>query len=457
MNTGGLFVLILVTCGCIFLLLYLPIAATNPDIPPVDIQSFTAGTPDYEYEEQICPAKLDWNLATNERDISNAVFAQSESIPDPLGLNNLVYGFGQFIAHEIAHTQLNATGEMFTLGSLNLSRAEFRFPVPGEERREPKTTISTFIDASTVYGDYLNTVDLRNNSKCELKTSTGNLLPVLDSQSFLAGDDRNTENALLNAIHTLWMREHNRLCGDLTFRRPHWTEDEKYWKARQVVIAKMQHILYTEWLPAVLGSQIGLLDTVQLRGTGARIASEFGIVGFRFGHSIVSNMLGNFTLLEMFFNPTLIQTQGIEPFLNAALNEPAQKVDAKVVDGLRNIMFGAEDLVVRNLFRARDLTMGRYQDIALCYGITPIDTAYTDPLVGMLLEPLVEGSFLPLTIATIVSEQFRRLQIYDPHFYTKEMWKIGDFYGREILKTKITDIILKNTNLKITKTRGFYV
>lgn len=457
MNALALFILIFGTAGCLFLVIYLPIRATNPDVPKVQSQSFVSGAPDYEYEEQSCGCKTDWSLATDERDISNSEFSQATSIPEPRGLNLLVPAFGQFLAHDTIHSVTNATGEMFTLGMLNLSRVEFRYPVAGQECRESKTVISTFIDAGTVYGDYLNILDLRDGDKCELKTSTGNLLPILNAQSFLAGDDRNTENALLNAIHVLWMREHNRLCGDLTVRFPAWTEDEKHWKARQIVIAKIQHITYSEWLPALLGSQIGLLETVNEKGTGVRVTSEFSVAAFRFGHSMMGDTLGNFTLLEMFFNPTLIQTNGIEPFLEAALDEVAQKVDNKVVDSLRNIMFGSEDLVTRNLFRGRETTLANYSTISSCYGTTPSQESFQDPLLGLLLEPLVQGSSLPLTMAKIVAEQFGRLRKHDPYFYTKQMWEIGSFYGREILQTTITDIIRKNTNLNIIKQRGFYV
>jgi hypothetical protein len=59
---------------------------------------------------------------------------------------------------------------------------------------------------------------LRVQSSCEMRTSEGNLLPVTSGKDqsqqnrFIAGDGRVNEHAVLTTLHTIWIREHNRLC-----------------------------------------------------------------------------------------------------------------------------------------------------------------------------------------------------------------------------------------------------
>ena len=54
-------------------------------------------------------------------------------------------------------------------------------------------------------------------------------------------------------MHTLFVREHNRLVRVLARRHPHWDGERLYQKARQLVGAQMQVITYREFLPALLG------------------------------------------------------------------------------------------------------------------------------------------------------------------------------------------------------------
>ena len=58
---------------------------------------------------------------------------------------------------------------------------------------------------------------------------------------------------LLQVTHTVWMREHNRVAGRLQDLNPAWSDEKLYQEARRVVIAELQHITYTEWLPIILG------------------------------------------------------------------------------------------------------------------------------------------------------------------------------------------------------------
>ena len=137
----------------------------------------------------------------NPRTVSNALLAQSGSIPSQRLLTDWAFQWGQWITHDMDLTRNGAefdelsdgttgdfrvpvvdTGDPFGTGTLiPFNRSEF---APGTgangERREVVNSITSYIDASMVYGsDEARTDNLRTFRDGKLKTSAnGRLLPL---------------------------------------------------------------------------------------------------------------------------------------------------------------------------------------------------------------------------------------------------------------------------------------
>ena len=113
-----------------------------------------------------------------------------------------------------------------------------------------------------------------------------------------AGDLRVNEHPNLAVLHTLFMREHNRIARQLAQLNPRWSDETLYKESRRIVSAIWQHIIYNEWLPEVLGdrfmSRFGLYtlsgDTysqLYRNNIDPRITNAFSTAAFRFGHSLI--------------------------------------------------------------------------------------------------------------------------------------------------------------------------
>lgn len=420
---------------------------------------------DDDFTERVCGLGINHEVlkqpGTDERIVSNAVFNQTESVPDERRLNAFVWAFGQFIDHDIVLSTTDPASLTFEIPMtphdeviLNMKRVQSRVTGKGLESRN---LISSVIDAGTVYGDYKDPTRAlllreNNGTACKLITGPGGT-PKYDAEAFdfVCGDVRCSENGVLVMMHSLFLREHNRWCDELN---QDWTEEQRFWKARSLVVAIIQKITYEEWLPTLFGNQRHLLYGSQLElGTGTRISTEFSTAAYRFGHSQIADKVGRFFLADMFHRPEFVFYVGIDELTRLVLRQHAEKVDDKAVDGLRNFLFSGrnlligEDLFARNIFRGRELGLPTYSQICACYGTVPYMAQMNeDPYVGLLMEPVPQGSSLPPTIAVVLAEQFNRLRKYDENFYTRP----GLFNAHErylIRQSTFKAVIVRNTNL----------
>src|SRR5262249_32871627 len=151
---------------------------------------------------------------------------------------------------------------------------------------------------------------------------------------------------------------------------PSWNDEQLFQEARKLNIAQYQSIVYNGYLPAILGPD-AIPAYTGYTGVDPSIANEFSTVGFRFGHSLLNNTvprdandgssLADVSLVQSFFNPTLLTPGGVDVYGNSATaidaillgdaNNNAQAMDAMAVSSIRNLLFGTsgfgEDLIAR--------------------------------------------------------------------------------------------------------------
>lgn len=131
--------------------------------------------------------------------------------------------------------------------------------------------------------EYLPFDDLGNRSLCFQGPENKKYL------CFLAGDPRPSEHIVLTAIHTIFMREHNRIAGRLGALNPRWDDEILFQESRKILIGVMQKIVYDEWLPKILGQNLNRISPYfgYRPDVDPRTADAFGAAVMRFGHGIM--------------------------------------------------------------------------------------------------------------------------------------------------------------------------
>src|SRR5262249_31608997 len=358
------------------------------------------------------------------------------SAPPKKLLSDFIYVYGQFLDHDLDLTK-DTSGERFEIapgypgdpmGTEPFTRSQYN-PATGTNSTNPRQQIqasTSFLDGSQIYGSTDIVADaLRTHPGGKLKTSPGNLLPfnnltyftqaqldalnmandahqVPNGELFAAGDRRANENDQLISMQTLFVREHNRLANVLRPRQPTWNDEQLYQEARRLVGAELETITYTEWLPALLGPDALPAYTGYKATVNPGIANEFSTSLFRFAHSQLDNDVertkdngtkaadGALDLVESFFNPTLINPNGVlDPktghtstdigvILKGAASADAQEVDLLAVRDVRNFLFGppgagGTDLIARDTQRGRDHGLTDYNSMRAAYGLPKVN------------------------------------------------------------------------------------
>lgn len=458
------------------------------------------------------------------REISNILSDQKADILNTKGLNELFVFFGQFIDHNLVATPATeedfpivvpAGDPKFSAGTkLHFVRSTRGFTGEGSNER-PINTLSSALDLSAVYGvnmprnDYLLEQDSTKTFTGKLKTSAGDLLPFNDggfnnapnsksARFYLTGDHRANEHPTLTAIHTIFVREHNRLVDVIRTSFPERVVrrlDPKtiYEWARQINIAQFQKIVYEEFLPAIMGRRF-LRYRGYRRFVDPTVSDIFAGAAFRVGHTMVGNVVSRrgrsgpltpLTMGDVFFREFgLEDTAEVDNLFRGAANQKCQEVDLLVHDVLRNMLFdkvpGEEgfDLVALNIQRGRDHALPTYNQIRQIFGLRKVksfsqinpaissklsqaydnDVDKVEAWPGLLAEKKAGRAGFGPTMLRVWQAEFARLMDGDQFFYLRKRKSIS----RRLLvflpgtikpifakrKKLFREIIIRNTDIR---------
>ena len=457
------------------------------------------------------------------RAISNTLGDQAgATTADERGLSTCWYEFGQFLDHDIGLAAAGFT-EAFDIAvptgdvwfdpastgtkKIWMDRSAFNPATGTKSPRQQVNKVSAFIDASQVYGvDAARAAWLRSGTGGRLKvraTEQGNMLPLNDGTQanddalgnapttlIVAGDVRANEQPGLTTLQTVFVREHNLHADAIAKRNPTWNDERVFQEARRIVIAELQVIVTREFLPALLGKPLppyrGYRNTVN-----PGISNAFATAAYRNGHSMVGpdigivdatfTEIGSLPLQNVFFNPAVIPSVGgIDAFVRYFAIDTQQVTDTRIVDPLRNFLFGPPgsggfDLGALNIQRGRDHGLPDYNTMRVDFGMPRVRnfgqiTANTaiadalkslygsvdsiDPWVGLLAEDHVAGASVGPTAMAIITNQFTRLRDGDRFWYQN-----GQFPKKQletIESTRLSDILMRTTGVTGLQSNIFF-
>ncbi|VDK17833.1 unnamed protein product [Anisakis simplex] len=318
---------------------------------------------------------------------------------------------------------------------------------------------------------------------------------------FNAGDERSNEQPGLTVMHTLFLREHNRIATILNRINNFWPDETIYSETRRIMGAKVQHIVYNEWLPVVLGCETAAKYDLVPRKIGyftgydehcdATVTQELATAAFRFGHSLIRNTFprldGNYKesadaidLKSMFNNESFYyqsESGHIESVLMGLLGVQSMAFDRHIASAVRNHLFQKPgglftglDLPALNIQRARDHGVPPYnayremcgmkkarrfedlQDIMDASSIKAMKSVYDsvndiDLFPGLMSEKPLKGALVGPMAACIIAEQFQRLKKCDRFYYENDnpATRFTPAQLSEIRKTTLSKLICSNS------------
>lgn len=352
-------------------------------------------------------------------------------------------------------------------------------------------TITSTLDANTIYGSTKAIADqLRTFSGGQMKVqdvfASMGLKPLLpkqlirpdldcfgrpnaDTYCFFGGDERVNEQPTLTALHTLYVRDHNRVAKRLAQLNPHWDDDRIYHETRHIEAALVQHILISEYLPLLIGHDMMIKYNLTAAPPNTywngydpsvtpSISQGFSTAAFRQGHTFIQGkvrfydsrtfeFVGSMMLRSLFKRPFHYYKPGrVDEVVAGIINTPAQVYDPFVTEEISGHLFQEPgesfgmDLPAINLARGREQGVPGYNAYRKWCGLGAVKSfAELQPLManrtavlysklykhvddidlwsGGISERRMAGSQIGPTFACIIARQFSSIKRGDRFWF----------------------------------------
>ncbi|XP_056135353.1 eosinophil peroxidase-like [Lampris incognitus] len=390
--------------------------------------------------------------------------------------------------------------------------------------RQQMNSLTAFIDVGQVYGsDDIKARDLRNLSDdkgllrvntqftdngrellpfttmntnmCATRAQITNNSKAQELPCFLAGDARANENIGLSSLHTLMLREHNRLAHALAKLNPRWDGERLYQEVRKIMGAYSQVITFRDYLRHIVGPNFIAKQLSNYPGydedVDPSISNVFATAAYRFAHLAVQPFMFRLNetyeehpefpsplLHRAFFAPWRIVFEGgLDPILRGLVGRKAKlnTQEHMMHDELRERLFKfssdlALDLASLNLQRGRDHGLPGYnkwrkfcglsqpknlrqlarvlnnkklaKNLLNLYG-TPSNI---DVWLGGVAEPFVRGGRVGPLFACIIATQFQRIRQGD-RLWWENRGVFTDDQKDSLRNTSLSRIICDNTGI----------
>ncbi|ELK35925.1 Myeloperoxidase [Myotis davidii] len=387
--------------------------------------------------------------------------------------------------------------------------------------------LTSFLDASMVYGSEDELARKLRNTTNQLGlmkvndrfTDNGRALLPFDNlhddpclltnrsariRCFLAGDTRSSEMPELTSMHTLFLREHNRLATQLKRLNPRWDGERLYQEARKIVGAMIQIITYRDYLPLVLGPEAMRKYLPRYRSyndsVDPRIANVF-TNAFRYGHTLIQPFMFRLDsqykptgpnprvpLSQVFFASWRVVLEGgIDPILRGLMATPAKlnRQNQIVVDEIRERLFEQVmriglDLPALNMQRSRDHGLPGYNAWRRFCGLPQPQTVgelatvlknmdlarklmaqYGTPnnidiWMGGVAEPLNSRGRVGPLLACLIGTQFRQLRDGD-RFWWQNRGVFSTRQQQALANVTLPRIICDNTGITTVSKNNIFM
>ncbi|TKS78672.1 Eosinophil peroxidase [Collichthys lucidus] len=320
---------------------------------------------------------------------------------------------------------------------------------------------------------------------------------------FVAGDERSNENIGLTSLHTLFVREHNRLARALAKLNPNWNGERLYEEARKIMGGYFQVITFRDYLLHIVGPDFIAKQLSTYPGydenVDPTISNVFATAAYRFAHLMVQPFMFRLDeeykehldypsplLHRAFFAPwRIIFEGGLDPIVRGLVGRKAKlnTQDHMMTDELRERLFKffselALDLGSLNMQRGRDHGLPGYNkwrkfcglsqpknltELAKVMGNHDLANKLLelygtpdniDVWLGGVAEPFVRGGRVGPLFACLIATQFQRIRQGDRLWWENDGVFTED-QRKSLRDTSLARIICDNTGIADVPERPF--